>query len=128
MAQVVRVAKDRDIAIIKTNARDRRPLAIKRGMVTPGQRVYAVGSPNGQAFQGTVSSGIISADRVVDGLRFIQSDVAISPGSSGGALLDETGSVIGITVSHYLNGGQPAGLNMFIPIGDAVDFLSLEQH
>jgi len=35
--------------------------------------------------------------------------------------------VIGIAVMHYLNEGQPAGLNMFIPIGDAVDFLSLEQ-
>jgi len=128
LAQVVRVAKDRDIAIIKTNARDRRPLALKRGMVNPGQRVYAIGSPNGEAFQGTVSSGVISADRIIDGLRYIQSDVSISPGSSGGALLDETGSVIGIAVSLYLNGGQPAGLNMFIPIGDAMDFLSLEQH
>lgn len=128
LAQVVRVAKDRDIAVIKTNARDRRPLALKRGMVSPGQRVYAIGSPNGEAFQGTVSSGVISADRVIDGLRYIQSDVSISPGSSGGALLDETGSVIGITVAHYLNGGQVAGLNMFIPIGDAMDFLSLEQH
>jgi S1-C subfamily serine protease len=127
LAQVVRSAKDRDIAIIKTNARDRRPLALKRGMVTPGQRVYAVGSPRSEAFQGTVSSGVISADRVIEGLRYIQSDVSISPGSSGGALLDETGSVIGITVSLYLNGGQPAGLNMFIPIGDAMDFLSLEQ-
>ena len=128
LAQVVRVAKDRDIAIIKTNARERRPLAIKRGMVTPGQRVYAVGSPNGKEFQGTVSSGVISADRVIEGLRYIQSDVSISPGSSGGALLDETGSVIGIAVLFYLNQDRPAGLNMFIPIGDAMDFLSLEQH
>jgi S1-C subfamily serine protease len=87
-----------------------------------------VGSPKGQAFQGTVSSGVISADRVIEGMRYIQSDVTISPGSSGGALLDESGSVIGIAVMHYLNGGQPAGLNMFIPIGDAMDFLSLEQH
>jgi len=128
LGEVVRVSKNRDIAIIKTNPRDRTPLALKRGAVTPGQRVYAIGSPNGKDFQGTVSSGVISADRVIDGLRFIQSDVSISPGSSGGALLDETGAVIGITVMIYFNGGQPAGLNMFIPIGDAMDFLALEQH
>ena len=127
LAQVERVSKNRDIAIIKTNPRDRTPLAIKRGPVTPGDRVYAVGSPNGKAFQGTVSSGVISAERVIDGLRYIQSDVSISPGSSGGALLDESGSVIGITVAFYLNGGRPAGLNIFIPIGDAMDFLALEQ-
>jgi len=127
LAQVVRVAKDRDVAIIKTNARDRTPLAIKRGAVTPGQRVYAIGSPKGKAFQGTVSSGIISANRIVDGLRYIQSDTTVSHGSSGGALLDETGSVIGLTDLAIQNDG-PAGLNLFIPIGDAMDFLSLEQH
>jgi len=127
LAQVVRVAKDRDVAIIKTNARERTPLAIKRGAVSPGQRVYAIGTPLDKTFQGTVSSGVVSANRIIDGLRFIQSDTSISPGSSGGALLDENGSVIGITVAHYLNGGQPAGLNLFIPIGDAMDFLSLEQ-
>jgi serine protease Do len=128
LAQVIRVSKNRDVAIIKTDARDRTPLALKRGAVTPGQRVFAIGSPKGKDFQGTVSSGVISADRIVDGLRYIQSDVSVSPGSSGGALLDENGSVIGITVMLYLNGGQPAALNMFIPIGDAMDFLALEQH
>ena len=125
--EVVRVAKERDIALVKTEARDRMPLAIKRGAVTPGQRVYAIGTPKDKMFQSTVSSGIVSANRVIDGLRFIQSDTVVSPGSSGGALLDETGSVIGVTVLGYQNSG-PAGLNMFIPIGDAMDFLSLEQN
>jgi serine protease Do len=127
MADVVRVARTRDVALIKTNPRDRAPLAIKRGIITPGERVFAIGTPREKAFQNTVSSGVTSAERVIDGLRFIQSDVSISAGSSGGALLDENGSVIGITVMHYMNQGQPAGLNMFIPIGDALDFLSLEQ-
>ena len=127
LATVERVAKNRDVAIIKTNARDRTPLAIKRGPVTPGQRVYAIGSPRGKDFQGTVSSGVISADRVIDGLRYIQSDTMVSHGSSGGPLLDESGAVIGITDLGIQNDG-PAGLNLFTPIGDAMDFLSLEQH
>jgi S1-C subfamily serine protease len=127
LAQVIRVAKDRDVAIVKTNPRDRTPLALKRGAVTPGQRVYAIGSPRDKNFQDTVSSGVVSATRIFDGLRFIQSDTSISPGSSGGALLDETGSVIGLTVAYVENEGRPAGLNLFIPIGDAMDFLSLEQ-
>jgi serine protease Do len=127
LAQVVRVARDRDVAIVRTGARDRIPLAIKRGAVTPGQRVYAIGSPNGKAFQGTVSSGVVSATRIRDGLRFIQSDVSVSFGSSGGALLDESGSLIGLTVEGVPNEGQLVGLNLFIPIGDAMDFLSLEQ-
>jgi S1-C subfamily serine protease len=126
LGQVVRVAKNRDVAIIKTNPRDRSPLAIKRGRVTPGQRVYAIGSPRGKEFEGTVSSGVISADRVMDGLRYIQSDTTVSHGSSGGPLLDESGAVIGLTDLGFDNDG-PAGLNLFTPIGDAMDFLSLEQ-
>lgn len=127
LATVERVAKNRDVAIIKTNARDRTPLDIKRGAVTPGQRVYAIGSPKGKDFEGTVSSGVISADRVIDGLRYIQSDTMVSHGSSGGPLLDESGAVIGITDLAIPNDG-PAGLNLFTPIGDAMDFLSLERH
>jgi S1-C subfamily serine protease len=132
LGQVVRVAKNRDVAILKTNPRDRSPLAIRRGRVTPGQRVYAIGSPKGKDFEGTVTSGIISADRVVDGLRYIQSDTTVSHGSSGGPLMDETGAVIGLTDLGIPNEGPAgeegqAGLNLFTPIGDAMDFLSLEQ-
>jgi S1-C subfamily serine protease len=127
VGQVIRVAKNRDIALIKTDARDRIPLAIKRGAVSPGQRVYAIGTPLDKAFEGTVSSGIISANRTIEGLRYLQSDTNILPGSSGGALLDETGAVIGIAVSGYQKDGQAVGLNMFIPIGDAMDFLALER-
>jgi serine protease Do len=127
LGEVVRVSKNRDVAILKTNPRDRMPLALKRGPIMPGQRVYAIGSPKGKDFQSTVSSGVVSADRVFDGLRYIQSDTVVSPGSSGGPLLDETGSVIGLTDLGVQNNG-PAGLNLFTPIGDAMDFLALEQH
>jgi serine protease Do len=128
VGQVIRVAKDRDVALIKTSARDRSPLPLKRGAVTPGQRVFAIGSPKGKDFQGTVSSGVVSAERTIRGLRYIQSDVSVSFGSSGGPLLDADGSVIGFTDLGIPNAGQPAGLNLFTPIGDAMDFLNLEQH
>jgi len=48
----------------------------------------------------------------------------VTHGSSGGALLDENGAMIGITVSGI---ERAPGLNFFIPIGDVMDFLSLEQ-
>lgn len=126
--QVVRVSKPRDVALVKTDPRGRPPLPIQKGAVTPGQRVYAIGSPNGAKFAGTVSSGVISASRTINGFAFIQSDVSVSPGSSGGALLDENGALLGITEGGFDNGGRPAGLNIFIPIGDAVDFLNLVQN
>jgi len=48
----------------------------------------------------------------------------VTHGSSGGALLDENGAMIGITVS---GDERATGLNFFIPIGDVMDFLALEQ-
>jgi serine protease Do len=132
LATVERVSEKRDVAILKTNPRDRAPLALRRGPVTPGQRVYAIGSPGGRKFESTVSSGVISSDRVFGGLRYIQSDTTVSHGSSGGPLLDENGAVIGLTDLGLPNAGPtgeegPAGLNLFTPIGDAMDFLALEQ-
>ncbi|HEX4270882.1 MAG TPA: serine protease [Rhizomicrobium sp.] len=126
LATVERAIKNRDIAIIKANPRDRAPLALRRGPVTPGDRVYVIGSPSGKNFEGTVSSGVISADRTIDGLRYIQSDAAMSPGSSGGPLLDEKGEVIGLSEMLYYNQGKTANLNLFTPIGDAMDFLALQ--
>ena len=128
MGEVVRSSKTRDVAIIKTDPRGRPPVPIARGAVSPGQRVYAIGSPMTKELQGTVSSGVVSAMRTTpNGLNYIQSDVSVSEGSSGGPLLDESGAVLGLTDLGLPNQGQRAGLNLFTPIGDAMDFLSLEQ-
>jgi serine protease Do len=126
VGEVVRVADGRDVALVKTDARGRSPLALKRGAVVQGQQVYAIGSPMGQKFQGSVTRGVVSANRVIDGLSYIQSDVAVAPGSSGGPLLDETGHVIGLAVGGVTIQATPMGLNMFIPASDAMDFLALD--
>lgn len=69
--------------------------------------------------------GCVSATRTYEGLRYIQSDVVVNHGNSGGPLLDEKGAVIGITVSGIDIGGAPAGINLFIPINDALKALAL---
>jgi serine protease Do len=85
----------------------------------PGAPVFAVGSPLGH--KGTVTRGIVSAVRVEEDRRVIQSDVTVHAGSSGGPLLDERGRVIGITRSGKttLFGTIGVGLNDFIPIEEA---------
>ncbi len=65
-----------------------------------GQEVIAIGTPLG-FLQNTVSRGIVSALRDVDGATMIQTDAAINPGNSGGPLLDRTGTAIGIIKSGY---------------------------
>jgi putative serine protease PepD len=103
--------------------------------VVPGQPVMAVGNPLG--LSDTVTTGIVSAvDRPVttQGESFesgaaepvvtnaIQTDAAINPGNSGGALVDATGSVIGINSSIASTGGGSAGnigVGFAIPINEA---------
>ncbi|HEX5378451.1 MAG TPA: S1C family serine protease [Phenylobacterium sp.] len=124
--EVLRNAKARDVALIRTNPHGRQPFPLHRGAATPGAAVFAIGTPLDAKFQGTLTKGIVSANRIFDGYSYIQSDVLVNHGNSGGPLLDEKGAVIGITVKGYDIGGAPAGLNLFIPIGDALDFLNLK--
>ena len=64
-----------------------------------GASVVAIGSP--KITKNTVSKGIISNVYDIDGIPTIQTDAAISPGSSGGALFNDSGKVIGVTTATY---------------------------
>ncbi len=87
--------------------------------VVQGQKVYAIGSPLG--LENTMSQGIVSnPSRVLDGMEYIQISVPIAPGSSGGALLNEQGQVIGITSAGFSK--STGDLNLVIPI-DKIDVL-----
>jgi S1-C subfamily serine protease len=92
-----------------------------------GASVFAIGSPLGR--QGTVTRGIVSAVRVEEGRRLIQSDATVHAGSSGGPLLDERGRVVAITRSgRGLFGTFGVGLNEFVPIEEAWVGLRVEPH
>jgi S1-C subfamily serine protease len=60
-----------------------------------GERVYTIGNPSGLAK--TLGEGLISGLRQTDGIHYVQTSAPISPGSSGGALVDSRGSLVGIT-------------------------------
>jgi len=124
--QVVRIAKGRDVALIKTNDHAHAPLKLRRDEPAVGDEVFAIGALYGQKFQSSVTRGVMSADRIFDGYAFIQSDVTVDPGASGGPLLDSQGRVIGLTVLGYRPLGMPSGVNLFVPARDAIDFLSLD--
>lgn len=82
--------------------------------IKAGQTVYALGSPVG--LQNTISNGIISNPRQTIGAdTFIQITAAISHGSSGGALVNDYGEVIGITSAGYLDDGAQ-NIGFAIPI------------
>jgi hypothetical protein len=118
--QVIDVDKRRDIALLKIKAIDLAPLTLgSSGGVQVGDAVYSLGNPLGLA--NTLSNGIVSAIRPMDGYRLLQITAPISGGSSGGPLFDSHGAVIGITVAT-LEGGQ--NLNFAVPIDYAKGILA----
>jgi serine protease Do len=117
----------RDVALVKVAPARLHGLPLKAERPEIGAEVYAVGSPLSEELSGTVSKGIVSAYRSFDGLEYIQSDVTTVEGSSGGPLLDVRGNVVGITVSGFTEADAPAGVNLFIPIGDALRALGVSR-
>ena len=123
LGEVVRSDKARDVALLKTDPKGHRPLAPRGGGVTIGEDIYAIGAPTGEQFQFSMTKGIVSATRVMDGFNYIQSDVGVTHGNSGGPIVDGKGQVVGLTVSGRED--LPM-LNFFIPIGEALGLLGVQ--
>ena len=123
VAKVIGSDPKSDVALIKIEAKDLPVVRIGRAAdVKPGQWVVAVGSPFG--FENSVTAGIVSAkSRSLPGdgyVPFIQTDVAVNPGNSGGPLFDMNGNVVGINSQIYSQTGGYMGLSFAIPIDAAM--------
>jgi serine protease Do len=123
-AKVVGADSRTDVALLKVEASGLPTLRLgDSSKVTPGQWVAAIGSPFG--FANTITGGIVSAvGRSLPGeayVPFIQTDVAVNPGNSGGPLLTLSGEVIGINSLIYSGTGGYMGVSFAIPIEIALD-------
>ncbi len=93
--------------------------------VQTGESVYAIGSPYGTDFAGSISSGILSApvrkfEQYSHSYQYLQTDTAINPGNSGGPLLNSNGEVIGIN-SMKIADTEADNMGFAIPINMALD-------
>jgi serine protease Do len=122
-AKVIGTDERTDVAVIKINAKGDLPM-VKLGdsdKLRPGQWVLAIGSPF--TFENSVTAGVVSgtARTVGDGyVPFIQTDVAVNPGNSGGPLFNLNGEVVGINSQIFSNTGSFAGISFAIPIDVAI--------
>jgi len=118
-AKVIGADERTDVAVIKINGTNL--TIVKLGdpsRIRPGQWVLAIGSPFG--FENSATAGIISAtSRSVPGenyVPFIQTDVPVNPGNSGGPLFNMAGEVIGINSQIFSRTGGFMGVSFAIPI------------
>jgi serine protease Do len=123
-AKVIGVDRRTDVALLKVDAKDLPAAKLgSSAQAEPGQWVAAIGSPFG--FANTITAGIISATgRALPDesfVPFIQTDVAVNPGNSGGPLINLKGEVIGINSMIYSRTGGYMGVSFAIPIEVALD-------
>lgn len=119
-AKIIGNDKDSDLALIKIEAKNLKPVKISADKdLLVGDVVFAIGNPFGVGQ--TVTTGIVSATNR-DGIginryeNFIQTDASINPGNSGGALIDSRGNLIGINSAILTRSGGNNGIGFAIPI------------
>jgi serine protease Do len=123
-ARVIGADKRSDVALLKVEANGLPTAKLGRSAsLEPGDWVAAIGSPFG--FANTITAGIVSAkgrslpDEMY--VPFIQTDVAVNPGNSGGPLLNLQGEVVGVNSMIYSGTGGYMGVSFAIPIEVALE-------
>ena len=122
-AKVIGIDLPTDVAVLKIKADNLPTVSLGNpAQLGVGDYVLAIGSPFG--FEQSATAGIVSAKgRSLPGdgyVPFIQTDVAVNPGNSGGPLFDASGAVVGINSQIYSQTGGYQGVSFAIPIDVAL--------
>ena len=124
--QVVRVNAEMDLALIKIDADGLSAFQLPAtSAVEIGTDVYAIGTPADKELGQTITKGIISGRRKIEGHTLLQTDVSINGGNSGGALVSHTGQLLGI-VNAKLVGHGIEGIGFAIPADQVTEALQLK--
>ena len=132
-----------DVALIKIDATGLPVLEFADSdKLRLGEWVLAIGSPLGEELRSTITAGIVSAkgrsmpnyDGEFKIESFIQTDAAVNPGNSGGALVNKAGKLVGINTAIVSTTGAYAGYSFAVPsnivkkiVGDLIDFGSVKR-
>jgi serine protease Do len=111
VVDLLAVSAEYDLALVRVKAHGLQTVSLgDSDIVRPGDPVIAIGNPLG--LEDTVSNGLVSARRTINGFEVLQVSAPIAPGSSGGPLFNERGEVVGIATA-VMQGGQ--NLNFGVP-------------
>ena len=132
-----------DVALIKIDAQGLPTIEFADSdQLRLGEWVLAIGSPLGEELRSTITAGIVSAkgrsmpnyDGKFKIESFIQTDAAVNPGNSGGALVNKAGKLVGINTAIISTTGSYTGYSFAVPsnivskiVGDLIDFGSVKR-
>lgn len=104
VVELLAASPEHDLALVRVEARGLHALALGNSdVMRPGDPIVAIGNPMG--LEDTVSNGLVSARRKVDGgLEVLQVSAPIAPGSSGGPLFNDRGEVVGVATAVLTSG------------------------
>ncbi len=113
LATIRHADEDKDFCLLDVDGLWGMPATVRQyDTLKVGEDVYGLGAPQGLDL--SLSDGLISQLREVDGYRFIQTNAAISPGSSGGGLFDSEGNLVGI-MTEKIADEETEGIGFAIP-------------
>lgn len=124
-AVVISANHKNDLAILKIPGKGFKPLALSNDEVTLGDEVFTIGTPADVDLGQSIAKGMISGKRKIEELVYLQINMAVSPGNSGGPLINEKGEVIGI-IQKKIVGKGIEGIGFAVPVETIKSALNIE--
>ena len=126
-AKIVRMSVEDDLALLKFDNKNKIEGLVMNTTneeVLVADEVYIIGTPADLSLNQSISRGLISGDRIIKNKKLFQTDAAINGGNSGGAMLNLSGTLIGIP-SSKVKGTGLEGLGFAIPVSIALEALKI---
>jgi len=125
-AKVMRTNEEYDMALLLLNGSEFEALTLGNSdSCYVGENVFAVGTSVDMELDQTMTKGIISGRRTIEDREYLQTDVSINRGSSGGPLINESGEVIGMVTAKKIGRGVE-GIGFAIPVNEIISHMALD--
>ena len=125
-ATIVSSSSEQDLALLKISGNGYPSLNIDQELdPSLGEDVFTIGTPADIELGQSISRGIVSGKRKIEEQIYLQLDMAVSPGNSGGPLLNQKGEIIGVVLRKIIDAGVE-GIGFAVPSKELIEALKLE--
>lgn len=125
-ADIIAYDSTNDIVMLDINGSGFPALPVSTAKDVPlGEEVITIGTPASIDLGQSIAKGLVSGKRLIEDRVYLQADIAVSPGNSGGPLLNAKGEIVGIVQSKIVTEGVE-GIGFALPMDKALEMLNLK--